>query len=70
MPNKRIKHGTANSLLGSAPLHILANYYQPLMRALYGTTSSSAFYILRAVFYKAVWWVTPQFSPELFGYIR
>tara|TARA_B110000211_G_C14027951_1_gene530739 strand:- start:76 stop:624 length:549 start_codon:yes stop_codon:yes gene_type:complete len=34
MPNKRIKHGTANSLLGSAPLHILANYHQPLMRAL------------------------------------
>jgi len=33
--NKRIKHGTANSLLGSATLHILANYYQPLMRALY-----------------------------------
>jgi len=39
-PNKRIKHGTANSLLGSASLHILANYYQPLMRALAGTTSS------------------------------
>ncbi len=34
MPNKRIKHGTANSLLGSALLHILANNYQPLMRAL------------------------------------
>jgi len=33
--NKRIKQGTANSLLGSAALHILANYYQPLMRALY-----------------------------------
>jgi ABC-type multidrug transport system permease subunit len=32
--NKRIKHGTANSLLGSALLHILANNYQPLMRAL------------------------------------
>jgi len=33
--NKRIKHGTANSLLGFASLHILANNYQPLMRALY-----------------------------------
>jgi hypothetical protein len=32
--NKRIKHGTAKSLLGSALLHILANNYQPLMRAL------------------------------------
>ncbi len=32
--NKRIKYGTANSLLGSALLHILANNYQPLMRAL------------------------------------
>jgi len=29
-----ISSGTANSLLGFAPLHILANYYQPLKWAL------------------------------------
>ena len=32
--NQRIKYGTANSLLGSASFHILANNYHPLKRAL------------------------------------
>jgi hypothetical protein len=29
-----LSNGTANSLLSSTSLHILASYYQPLMRAL------------------------------------
>jgi hypothetical protein len=32
--NKRIKHGTAKSLLGSALLHILANNFLPIISAL------------------------------------
>lgn len=35
------------------------------MWALFGTTKSTKYLIVRAVFSKMVWWVKPQFSPTL-----
>jgi len=42
--------GTANSWLGFASLHILANYYQPLNRALCVNANSVYFVVTAGVF--------------------
>jgi len=67
--NKRLNRDKLQ-LAGSAALHIIANNNLPIKRALFGTTKSAKYLFVKAVFSKLIWWVTPQFSPDRFGYYR
>jgi hypothetical protein len=62
--NGRITVGCARSS------QIIANYFAPLSKALFGNTKSTKYLFVKAVFLTFVWWVTPQFSPSRFGVHR